>query len=237
KVHSAPQGNTPEEIMMLEHLNTTTTSEFLANVLFYIGGFIVSKLVQELECPFCKSCLLSCFSTPTPDHDYCAMGTINGLRIPSQSVYQVVEFSEKVFKAYVCKEGRTITREKKLKQRMIMEYESTTKRDMEKLETKLKQLNLGVLRTKNILDSGKRESIKRHLDALRETVRESNELKRAAEAAKIELGESVEKINDWNNETDAKIELADIEIDQLESWLAEKERSEHLIAQEKQFNV
>ena len=108
---------------------------------------------------------------------------------------------------------------------------------MEKLETKLKQLNLGVLRMKNILDSGKSESIKRHLDALRETVRESNELKRAAEAAKIELGESVEKINDWNNETDAKIELADVEIDQLESWLAEKERSEHLVAQEEQFNV
>ncbi|CAB4039444.1 Hypothetical predicted protein, partial [Paramuricea clavata] len=109
---------------------------------------------------------------------------------------------------------------------------------MEKLDyTKLKQLNLGVLRTKNILDSGKRESIKQHLDALRETVWESNELKRAAEAAKIELGESVEKINDWNNETDAKIELADVEIDQLESWLAEKERSEHLVAQEKQFNV
>ena len=108
---------------------------------------------------------------------------------------------------------------------------------MEKLETKLKQLNLGVLRTKNILDSGKRESVKRHLDALRETVRESNELKRAAEAAKIELGESVEKINDWNNETDAKIELADVEIDQLESWLPGKERAEHLVAQEKQFNV
>ena len=68
---------------------------------------------------------------------------------------------------------------------------------MEKLETKLKQLNLGVLRTKNVLDSGKSE-----------------------------------KINDWNNETDAKIGLADVEIDQLESWLAEKGRSEHLVAQE-----
>ena len=39
--HSVPQENIPEEIMMLEHLNTVTTSEFLANVLFYIGGFIV----------------------------------------------------------------------------------------------------------------------------------------------------------------------------------------------------
>lgn len=98
---------------------------------------------------------------------------------------------------------------------------------MEKLETKLKQLQLGVLRTKNILDSGKRESIKRHLDALRETVRESNELKRAAEAAKIEQDENVEKINDWNHEIDAKIESADVEIDRLESWLTEKERSEN----------
>jgi hypothetical protein len=133
KVHSAPQGNTPEEIMMLKHLNTTTTSEFLANVLFYIGCFIVSKLIQELECPFCKSCLLSCFSPPTPDHDYCAMKYnevstasaftlfINngGLRIPSQSVYQVVEFAEKVFKAYVCKEGRSITYQVNLVQKPV----------------------------------------------------------------------------------------------------------------------
>ena len=108
---------------------------------------------------------------------------------------------------------------------------------MEKLETKLKQLNLGVLRTKNNLDSGKRESIKRHLDALRKTVQESNEFKLAAEAAKIELGETHEKINDWNNETDAKIELADVEINLLENWLAEKERSEHLVAQEEQLTV
>lgn len=133
--HSAPHENTPEEIMMLEHFNTATTSEFLANVLFYIGGYIVSKLVQEIECPSCKSCLLSSFSLPTTDHDYCGMKYnevsrasaftlfINngGLRIPSQSVYQVVEFAEKVFKAYVCKEGRSITREKKLRQRMIMD--------------------------------------------------------------------------------------------------------------------
>ena len=72
KVHSALQ-NTPEEIMMLEHFNTTTTSEFLANVLFYIGGYVVSKLVPEIECSSCKSCLLSSFSPPTPDHDYCSI--------------------------------------------------------------------------------------------------------------------------------------------------------------------
>ena len=71
--YSVPQENTPEEIMMLEHFNTVTTSEFLANVLFYIGGFIVSKLVRDIECQSCKSCFLSCFSQPSTDHDYCGM--------------------------------------------------------------------------------------------------------------------------------------------------------------------
>ena len=62
KVHSAPQKNTPEDIIMLEHFNATTTSEFLANVLLYIGGNVVSKLVPESKCSSCKSCLLSSFS-------------------------------------------------------------------------------------------------------------------------------------------------------------------------------
>jgi hypothetical protein len=48
----------------------------------------------------------------------------------------------------------------------------------QKLEAKLKQLDLGVRWTKRILQSGKRESIKRHLEALRETVRETNSCKR-----------------------------------------------------------
>jgi hypothetical protein len=45
--------------------------------------------------------------------------------------------------------------------------------DMEKkLETNLKQL--GIEQTGNILDSGRPESIKRHLNVLRETVHEMN---------------------------------------------------------------
>ena len=67
-----------------------------------------------------------------------------------------------------------------------------------RLETKLKQLKLGVERTENILDSGKPDSIKRHLNALRETVCETNEHKRVVEAEKIEADESIEKINEWN---------------------------------------
>jgi hypothetical protein len=85
-----------------------------------------------------------------------------------------------------------------------------------KLATKLKQLKLGVERTENILDSGKPESIKRHLNALRETVRETNELKRAVEAEKIEAYESIEKISEWNLEIEVKIEQGDAEIKRLE---------------------
>ena len=55
-----------------------------------------------------------------------------------------------------------------------------------------------VERTENILDSDKPESIKWHLNALRETVRETNEHKRAVEAVKIEADESIDIINEWN---------------------------------------
>ena len=94
----------PEENLLLAHLNGPTTSEFLSNVLFYIGGYIVYKLVKQLTCSSCKSCLVSHFSTPTPDHDYCATKyndiaaasaftlfvNNGGLKIPSESVYMLI---------------------------------------------------------------------------------------------------------------------------------------------------
>ena len=86
-----------------------------------------------------------------------------------------------------------------------------------KLETNLKQLKLGVERTNNILDSGKPESIKRHLSALRETVREGNEFKRAVESEKNEAGKIAEEINDWNIEVETKIERVDDSVNRLES--------------------
>ena len=42
-----------------------------------------------------------------------------GLRILSQSVYKIVEFAEKIFKAKVCK-GLQISTESKLKQKMVL---------------------------------------------------------------------------------------------------------------------
>ena len=123
-----------EENFLCTQLNTPTTSEFLSNILFYISGFVVSKLVKKISCSSCKNCLLSQFNPATPDHEYCSIKfsevasasaftlfvNNGGLRIPSESVYLVVEYAEKEFKACVCKDGNQITREGKLKEKLVM---------------------------------------------------------------------------------------------------------------------
>ena len=43
-----------------------------------------------------------------------------GLRVPSQSVYSVMEYAETLFKANVCQQGQKTTVESKLKQKMIV---------------------------------------------------------------------------------------------------------------------
>ena len=123
-----------EENIFCSQLNSPGTTEFVSNILFYIGGYLVSKLVEKLTCSSCKSCLVSKFLGPTPDHDYCAMRYseiasaaaftlfINngGLKIPSQSVYHVVEYSAKIFKQKVLNNIIKTTREDKLKEKMVM---------------------------------------------------------------------------------------------------------------------
>ena len=62
-----------EENYLGTQLNSPETTEFVCNILFYIGGYLASKLVRKLTCLSCKICLVSQFHGPTPDHDYCAM--------------------------------------------------------------------------------------------------------------------------------------------------------------------
>ena len=125
---------TLEEKFLCTQLNAYETSEFVSNILFYIGGYLVSKLVNKLTCLSCKNCLISQFHGPTPDHDYCATRyseissaaaftlfvNNGGLRIPSQSVYHVVEYSEKMFKQKVLNNINKTTRESKLKEKLVM---------------------------------------------------------------------------------------------------------------------
>ena len=123
-----------EENYLGTQLDYPETTEFVPNILFYIGGYLVSKLVRKLTCLSCKICVVSQFHGPTPDHDYCTMRyskiasaaaftlfvNNGGLKIPSQSVYSVVEYSEKIFKQKVLNNTNKTTREDKLKEKMIM---------------------------------------------------------------------------------------------------------------------
>ena len=129
---------TLEEQLLISQLEQDNQSEFVSNILFYIGGFIVYKLVKVITCQSCLKCLISCSPSSTKwEHDYC--GSVirydevaaasaftlfvnnGGLNIPSKSVFLVVEYAEKVFKACVCKAGRQIYNGRHLKTKMVVE--------------------------------------------------------------------------------------------------------------------
>ena len=133
---SASNNDSSDIFSMCEHLNEEGHSEFTSNVLFYIAGYIVSKLIKTLVCPACKKSLLPLpKQLPVNGHDYTS--TIyheagkassfttfvnkGGLQIPSTSVFRTVEYCEHVFKATVTgKDGKQISNEGNLKKKMIV---------------------------------------------------------------------------------------------------------------------
>ncbi len=122
-----------EEQPMVELLDQKGHSDFTANILFYIAGYIVSKLVKLLTCADCITSLTSQPSTNC-DQDCCGVRynsaaaasaftlfvNNGGLKIPSKSVFQIIEYAELVFKRNICKEGNSISNKKNLKKTMIM---------------------------------------------------------------------------------------------------------------------
>jgi hypothetical protein len=112
------------EQLLVEQLEEKGHSEFTENILFYISGFIVKKLMKLMTCSACRSCLISSPSSSSVDHNYCGTKTTQtdaptasaftlfvnrgGLTIPSQSVYTVVKYAEHIFKAFVVKDGKHI---------------------------------------------------------------------------------------------------------------------------------
>ena len=133
-------GFTLTEQLLVEQLALTERghSEFMENILFYICGFIVTKLMALIACTACKKCLISSPLPSSIDHDYCGAKTTQhsdipaasaftllmnrgGLTIPSQSVFAVVKYAEHIFKAFVVKDGKHINPSEKLRSRMIME--------------------------------------------------------------------------------------------------------------------
>ena len=57
--------------------------EFMENILLYISGFIVTKLITSISCTACRSSLISSPSTQFADHDYCRMKDPQHSRCPS----------------------------------------------------------------------------------------------------------------------------------------------------------
>jgi hypothetical protein len=51
--------------LMCERLAFQEHSKFIQNVLFYISGYIVVKLMDKLSCSECKKCLHSCLPMDT----------------------------------------------------------------------------------------------------------------------------------------------------------------------------
>ena len=136
KDENADANNSMEEAkesLMFEHLDRGIHSDFISNILFYIGGFIVSKLVKKLTCQACIDCLVGSINRAESDHDYCGQSAYNevstaaaftlfvnngGLRIPTKSVFTTIEQCEHIFKQYVCQNG--ISNAKNLKTKMIL---------------------------------------------------------------------------------------------------------------------
>ena len=129
--------NSPELNFMCGHLDKEH-SEFTANVLFYIAGYIVTQLIDKLPCPSCKMSLISApdGANSSCQHDctssrYHEVGKASaftlfvnkgGLKIPSTSVFHAIEYCEHVFKAIVCgTDSKQITKETSLKNKMIVE--------------------------------------------------------------------------------------------------------------------
>jgi hypothetical protein len=141
--HKAPANkenedeSTSDEInAMCRHLDQSGYREFTSNMLFYIAGYIVSKLLDNLPCSICKRSILPLPNQiPANGHDYTSSlyheagkassftSFINqgGLQIPSGSVFQIIQYCEHLFKAAVCsKDLQQINNEKNLKKKMII---------------------------------------------------------------------------------------------------------------------
>ena len=111
-------------------------SEFVDNILEYISGFVVAKLVKKVKCPSCIANLTG--SSPKPpnrsEHDYFKT-TANepkpgflhffnngNLQMPSKFVVDVIKYAETIFKLHVTSQTSRQISKKNLKTRMIIEF-------------------------------------------------------------------------------------------------------------------
>ena len=114
---------------------------------------------------------------------------------------------------------------------------------LKKLNAKLALLDLTRGKTDGIVGTGIVEKIRRQKEALQAIVGSTEELKREVEEAKLENGESQEKVKEWGQEIEERIDIVDNEIKVLETRVksaiaeaenAEREKQENLLARERE---
>ena len=91
------------------------------------------------------------------------------------------------------------------------------------LGTKLIQLGRARDKSDTALKAGKEHVIRRHVETLKESLKEVSKWYRAVEAAKITSKEDQSEIDKWSEDVERQIEETDQKIELLEQWLGETE--------------
>ena len=107
---------------MLIHIDDQSPNCLRDNILYYIGGFIVRKLLCELQCMKCKKELMLDPNDPTARNmisypvysRFTKAKQCGGLVMPSPGVLKILKATEVVFKRRVINTEIGITREKML---------------------------------------------------------------------------------------------------------------------------
>lgn len=131
------QSNQAQLSRLVSQLELNKNSNYVLNILYYISGFIVAKLMKQVKCSSCIGDLTGTCTTTTPsEHDYCKQanpGHVSGqssfsqfinsgsLKIPSKFVVDVVQYAEHIFKLYVSMNVDQINTKKNINTKMVME--------------------------------------------------------------------------------------------------------------------
>ena len=97
------------------------------------------------------------------------------------------------------------------------------------LEIKLTQLRMNVEKTNSVIVSNNAEAIERHQQTLKTISANVNHMRLEAEAKKLEAKEEMTGIQTWNEDVDARLQEADIEIGKARKWMDERKREAEVI--------
>ena len=99
--------------LLFAQLDSFTLTAYQENIITYIAGFVLRKVMKKISCAVCASTLIEqdlSISSPT-NLDLIVSKNRGGLVIPSQSVVKIIACSEKAFRVAVtgCDSGDKIS--------------------------------------------------------------------------------------------------------------------------------